>query len=277
MAIKPGRQDGKLVIFKRACAYVECPDCGIEKHFTSHKCPLEWDEELQVNIKEYQDLAGNNSDKKQKELVSVTVTAKDVMQKISDTATNVIKHLWQSRWGSHMRRYDYNTFSDGMVRYKADFSATLDINPQDKMNCAISAHAIQNVMIFSLNPSIRNIVNKAGLPFDKRFLLNIGFNFWGSGNYSLSNNYYFHNKCLVRSIRYLKSRYGADSVKYLVGYTDGCPDQYKSRRNAVKVGRLCDEEGLEEYLHYFASTASFKTNVDAFGSDTKTYIAIGER
>ena len=43
------------------------------------------------------------------------------------------------------------------------------------------------------------------------------------------------------------------------------------------VGRFCDEEGLEEYLHYFAPTASFKTNIDAFGSDTKTYIAKGER
>jgi hypothetical protein len=179
VAIKPGRQDGKLVIFKRSCAYGECHDCGVEKYFTSHKRPLEWDEEFQVNIKEYQDLARNNSDKKQKELVSVTVTAKEVMQKIADKAGNVRKHLWQSRWGSHMRRYDYNTFIAGMVRYKADFSATLDINPQDKLNCAISAHAKQNVMIFSLNPNIRTIVNKAGLPFDKRFLLNIGFNFWG--------------------------------------------------------------------------------------------------
>ena len=48
-----------------------------------------------------------------------------------------------------MRRFDYNTFTYGMVRYKADFSATLDIHPQDQLNCAIAAHAIQNVMIFS--------------------------------------------------------------------------------------------------------------------------------
>ena len=81
----------------------------------------------------------------------------------------------------------------------------------------------------------------------KRFLKNIGFNFWASVNYSLSNNYYFHYKCLVWAIRFLKARFGEDTVKYLVGYTDGCPDQYKSRRNAVMVGTLCDEEGLEEY------------------------------
>ena len=43
------------------------------------------------------------------------------------------------------------------------------------------------------------------------------------------------------------------------------------------VGTLCDEEGLEEYLHHFAPAASFTINVDAFGSDTKTYIATGER
>lgn len=277
IAIKPGRQDGKLLIFKRACAYGECSECGIEKYFTSTKCPLEWDTELEINIKEYHDIARNNSDKKQKELVAVTITAEELMKKISVTAGSVMKHIWQSRWGSHMRRFDYNTFTEGMVRYKADFSATLDIHPQDQLNCAIAAHAIQNVMIFSLCPFEKDIVNKSGLPCVKRFLKNIGFNFWASANYSLSNNYYFHYKCLVWAIRYLKTRFGDDAVKYLVGYTDGCPDQYKSRRNAVMVGTLCDEEGLEEYLHHFAPTASFKTNVDAFGSDTKTYIATGER
>lgn len=104
----------------------------------------------------------NNSDKKQKELVSAIVTAEELMQKIADTAGNVIKHLWQSRWGLHMRRYDYNTFTPGMVRYKADFSATLDIHPQDQLNRAISAHVIQNVMIFSLNPVYRQVTNKLG-------------------------------------------------------------------------------------------------------------------
>ena len=43
------------------------------------------------------------------------------------------------------------------------------------------------------------------------------------------------------------------------------------------MGTLCDEEGLEEYLHHFAPPASFKKNVDALGRDTKTYIATGER
>ena len=277
MVIRPGRQDGKLVIYKRSCAYGECTECGVDKFFTSIKCPLEWDSTLQINIKEYRDMERNNSEKKQKELVAVTVTANELMQTVADTAGNVIKHLWQSRWGSHMRRYDYNTFTTGEVRYKADFSATLDIHPQDQLNCAISAHAIQNVMIFSLNPVHKVITNKSGLTSIKRFITNIGFNFWASANYSLSNNYYFHNKCLIWAIRYLKTKFGQDAVKHLVGYTDGCPDQYKSRKNAVMVGRLCDEEGLDVYLHHFAPTASFKTIVDAFGSDTKTYIAAGER
>jgi hypothetical protein len=43
------------------------------------------------------------------------------------------------------------------------------------------------------------------------------------------------------------------------------------------VGEFCDKNDLEEYIHIFAPTASFMTNVDAFGSDTKTYIAVGER
>jgi hypothetical protein len=164
-----------------------------------------------------------------------------------------------------------------MVRYKADFSATLDINPQDKLNCAISAHAIQNVMIFSLAPEFRNVTSKCGFTYQKRFIRNIGFNFWACGNYSLSNNYYFHFKCLAWAVEYLQERFGKEAVKYMVGYTDGCPDQCKSRLNAIMVGSFCDSFRLEEYIHHFAPTASFKTNVDAFGSDTKTYIADGER
>ena len=39
--IKRGRQDEKFVIFKRACAYGECSEWGVEKYFTSTKCPLE--------------------------------------------------------------------------------------------------------------------------------------------------------------------------------------------------------------------------------------------
>ena len=38
---KPGSQDGKLVIFQRKCAYGECTECGVEKFFMAHKCPLE--------------------------------------------------------------------------------------------------------------------------------------------------------------------------------------------------------------------------------------------
>ena len=277
VAIKPGRQDGKLFNFERKCAYGECNKCGTKKYFTDYKCPLEWDDDLQINIKEYQDLERNNSDKKQKELVVVTVTANELMQKIAETAHAVMKHLWQSWWGSHQRRYDYNTFTYGMVRYKADFSATLDINPQDKLNCAISAHAIQNVMILSLAPQFRDVTNKCNYTYSKRFIHNIGFNFWACGNYSLSNNYYFHYKCLAWAVKYLQRKFRVEAVKYMVGYTDGCPDQYKSRLNAIMVGGFCDKFGLEKYIHHSAPTASFKTNLDAFGSDSKTYIADGER
>ena len=247
------------------------------EYFLEHKCPLEWDDGLQINIKEYQDLERNNSVKKQKELVKVTVTAAQLMQKIADTAQPVMKHLWQSWWGSHQRRYDYNTFTYGMVRYKADFSATLDNNPQYKLNCAISAHAIQNVMRFSLLSEFRDVTNKSGLTYRKRFIRNIGFNFWACGNYSLSNNYYFHYKCLAWAIEYLQRRFGKDAVKYMVGYTDGYPDQYKSRLDAIMVGDFCDAFGFEEYVHHFAPTASFRKNVNLSVVTQKRTLPMAEK
>ena len=32
-AIKPGRQDGKLVIFQKKCAYGECDECGTPRGY----------------------------------------------------------------------------------------------------------------------------------------------------------------------------------------------------------------------------------------------------
>ena len=60
------------MIFERKCAYGDCEHCGIGKFFTAHKCPLEWDDTMELKIKEYQDMERNNSDWKQKELVLVT-------------------------------------------------------------------------------------------------------------------------------------------------------------------------------------------------------------
>lgn len=56
----------------------------------------------------------------------------------------------------------------------------------------------------------------------------------------------------------LQNRFGNEVVNYLVGYTDGCPDQNKSRINALVVGEFCDKNDLEEYIHVFAPTASFR-------------------
>lgn len=137
-----GRQDGKLIIHRRECAYGECKDCGVAKNFTNIKCDLEWDSSCNVKYKEYQNLTRNNSDVKQKELVLVTSTAEELMKKISNSAAEVIKHTWEAYWNSHQRKYLTQNFTYGMVLYKADFSATMDLNSQDRMNCAIPAHAL---------------------------------------------------------------------------------------------------------------------------------------
>ena len=54
--IKPGREDGKLVIYQRKCAYGECEDCGMKKYFSGFRCPLKWDNKFAMEIKEYQDV-----------------------------------------------------------------------------------------------------------------------------------------------------------------------------------------------------------------------------
>jgi hypothetical protein len=101
-----------------------------------------------------------------------------------------------------MRRFDYFTFVPGTGIYKADFSTTLDIVPQKKLNSAIAEHAIQNGIIFSLLPYWKEVTNKNGIVSMKRFITNIGFNFLASGNYTSKNNFYLHFKCLEWTLHY---------------------------------------------------------------------------
>ena len=254
-----------------------CENCGVEKFFVKEKCDKERSSSQKITYKEFQDLSRNNSTTKQKELVEVTTSAEELMQKIETTAPAVILHHWEANWGSHQRRYWKHNFKKGDVLYNADFSATMDLNPQDRLNCAIPAHAIQHVFIFALNPRWVTFTNKDGLPYTKRIITNIGFNIWASGNYTLKTNSYLHGKCLRFCFGYLRKKYGRELTQRLYGNTDGCGEQFKSCKNANDISRFCDEMDCDEYVHNFAVTSTFKVNIDAWGGDTKEYISTGEK
>ena len=266
-----------MIIHQRKCASGTCENCGVDKKFVKEKCDKERNPTHKITYKEFQDLSRNNSTTKQKELVEVTTSAEELMQKIETTAPAVILHHWEANWGSHQRRYWKHNFKKGDVLYNADFSATMDLNPQDRLNCAIPAHAIQHVFIFALNPRWVTLTNKDGLPYTKRIITNIGFNIWASGNYTLKTNSYLHDKCLRFCFRYLRKKYGRELTQRLYGNTDGCGEQFKSCKNANYISRFCDEMDCDEYVHNFAVTSTFKVNIDAWGGDTKEYISTGER
>jgi hypothetical protein len=66
------------------------------------------------------------------------------------------------------------------------------------------------------------------------------------------------------TIVYVGIREGELNLKRVNFFTDGCADQYTSRRNAYFVGALA--EGTMVITHNYAPTASFKTMVDAHGA-----------
>ena len=59
-------------------------------------------------------------------------------------------------------------------------------------------------------------------------------------------------------------------------FTDGCAEQYKSRRNTYFVAALAEDYNVV-VTHNYAPTVSFKTMVDGQGNVTKAFYRKLER
>ena len=80
---------------------------------------------------------------------------------------------------------------------------------------------------------------------------------WSAQGGVLEANYYYHSVV----VRHLMQHYSHLDISRLNIFTDGCAEQYKSRRNALFIAELA-KEYMITVTHNYAPTASFKTMVD---------------
>ena len=102
---------------------------------------------------------------------------------------------------------------------------------------------------------------------DKRIQKNDVWHIWFGNGGTLDGNFYTHSI----SARHIVKKYmmeSSEKLKKLNFFTDGCGEQYKSRRTAHFIAEFAKEMDII-VTHNYAPTASFKTMVDGQGNVTK--------
>jgi hypothetical protein len=133
----------------KKCAHGKCVECGVSLRLPL-TCPVDNDAEYKVVVRVFRDV--KRGEMKQKELVEEKWTGKQLMEGLVKAVKKYLPHRFDCSWGLHHRRLLYETFPDTWLVVNTDFSATLDLDPQHKLNSAHSAHSVQDVFLVSDHP-----------------------------------------------------------------------------------------------------------------------------
>ena len=247
--------------YQKECAYQKCTKCGISKFFSeSNLCDIERNLDIEVTVRKYENVFGRSRGM-QMEVVEVKMNGDQLLNHIIHCATLAIPHEWNVVWNAHARTICVNKSSNAVLNLMTDFSAVLDHDVQDKLNTAIPCRSNQCIFLATHTPRTITLENS----YEKRVQENDIWHFWSAQGGVLEANSYYHSICT----RHIVNKYSDLPLSRINIYTDGCAEQYKSRRNAYFVAALSEDTGMV-VTHNYAPTASFKTMVDGQGNVTKS-------
>ena len=229
-------------------------------------CNSERNIHFQVNVRKYENIPGRSRGM-QLEIVEVSMNGKELIQHLIECANAAIPHEWNIRWNTHARQICINTYKEGTLNIMTDFSAVLDHDVQDRLNTAVPCHSNQYVVLASYSPSIITVGKVTN-----RVQMNDVWHCWSAQGGVLEANSYYHSIVM----RHLVEHYTHLDINQLNIFTDGCAEQYKSRRNAYFISELAMEYNIT-VTHNYAPTASFKTMVDGQGDLVKSTYRTLER
>ena len=263
------RQTGKIQLVNwgpmftchsKECAYQQCSECGVKKFFSDDNlCGAERNSDVQVLVRKYENVMGRSRGM-QLEIVETKMNGDELIEHLINCAVLAMPHEWNVTWNAQARTVCVNTSLPGALHLMTDFSAVLDHDVQDKLNTAIPCRSNQCIFLATHSPRLIRLENEV----DKRIQENEVWHFWSGQGGVLEANSYYHSVCT----RHILKEYTALQLNRVNIFTDGCAEQYKSRRNAYFVAALAEENNIT-VTHNFAPTASFKTMVDGQGNVTK--------
>ena len=247
--------------YSKECAYQKCANCGVNNFFSeSNLCNIERNLDIEVTVRKYENVSGRSRGM-QMEVVEVKMNDDQLLNHIIHCATLAIPHEWNVVWNAHARTICVNKSSNAVLNLMTDFSAVLDHDVQDKLNTAIPCRSNQCIFLATHSPRNITLENK----YEKRVQKNDIWHFWSAQGGILEANSYYHSICT----RHILKTYSDLQLSRVNIFTDGCAEQYKSRRNAYFVASLSEDTGME-VTHNYAPTASFKTMVDGQGNVNKS-------
>ena len=192
----------------------------------------------------------------------------ELLDHIIHCAVLAIPHEWNVIWNAHARTICVNKSNNAVLNLMTDFSAVLDHDVQDKLNTAIPCRSNQCIFLATHSPQLITLENK----YCKRIQENDVWHFWSAQGGVLEANIYYHSVCTRHIIKSLSNI----ELERVNTFTDGCAEQYESRRNAYFLTSLAEDVGVT-VTHNYAPTASFKTMVDGQGNVTKAFYRKLER
>jgi hypothetical protein len=214
----------------------------------------------------------NTGNKTQVEIEEVDMTGNELMTNLASSARIGLSHFWDKNWDYQHRQRVHSLFENDTLEIWTDFSAVYDCGHQHQANCFMPEHSIQAVFFVSHSPRWVQLEGGGW----KRITTNDAWHFWGKTtktgrNAKLTSNNFFHMKCLIHIIEYYRADLKEDFFHVII-YTDGCAEQYKSRRNywAIKMLQLYFK--LLSVVHNYVPSACFKSVVDGLGGDTKVFM-----
>ena len=188
-----------------------------------------------------------------------TLSYRDFFAKFYNFLPTYLKHRWFSKWDKFNRELCFDAMQYDTLYFLTDFSATYTCSGQDEATCAQPKNSLQLVFVVAYSDENGKQINES-------------FHFWGEVNkQSPASNYVFYNTCVIKIFEIFQTRF-PDRFLRGCGFSDGCPEQFKSRHSAFEMTFLCVECNLSEYVHTFAPTAQFKCACDSCGNDNKQWL-----
>ena len=129
-----------------------CSSCGWDVQMPS--CPIENSEEADAEWKEYRPRIEPDGRSFQDELVKVTGTRKQLMERLAKLFADWSPHDWTDRWNTHARHLTYATFLGTEMCISTDFSAQYDHKAFCTRTCEHPSRSNMDVFVVTHSPRV---------------------------------------------------------------------------------------------------------------------------
>jgi hypothetical protein len=188
-------------------------------------CPIRFgDIVLRYKYKEYA-VTGTGARTK-RELKAVTATGPELLGTLKRSLEKYLKHHWEYKWLHYCHQADINHCDEHTLVMQTDFSAVVELKPQDTLNSAHSNYCQLSCWAVMHSPVI---VEYKGAHRKYLSCDHVRFITPATGGDSKDGDWFCHAMMLSYLIMFYQRSLAKD-IRRVILWTDGSPSQYKCRQ-----------------------------------------------